>query len=164
MKAIVKNRKLIKIIVAVLISAFAGGLTKKVLFPDATTNQSTTHAKPQQSSSQIKNIKNQSMLSTIRQYCPDCESQIKILNKIMQEHPEAIDTFKRHFNKLTQKDLQGLINNWDAKMEMSSVKTSSSATNASGQDDLSKYTDLIKDNISNINFSDIKRKFNELSS
>jgi hypothetical protein len=173
MKNIGRNKRLPKIIAAILISAFAGGLTKNFLFPSDTVNSFVNHTKVKQNDSQ-HNVaaSNQSLMGKVRQLCPDCENQIQILNKIMQEHPEAIAIFKKHFDKLTKEDLQSLVKNFDIKTDMDSTNTNSSSNYISspgnakddGQNNISKYTDMIKNNISNINFSDIKNKFNGLSS
>ncbi len=171
MKNIGRNKRLPKIIAAILISAFAGGLTKKILFPSDTINSFVNHTKVKQNDSQ-HNVaaSNHSLMEKVRQLCPNCENQIQILNKIIQENPEAIATFKKHFNKLTKEDLQSLVKNFDMKIDMDSANSSynsrprSSDAKDNGQNNISKYTDMIKNNISNINFSDIKNKFNGLSS
>ncbi len=168
MKKTGRNKKLLNIIAAILISTFAGGLTKHFLFPPDTINSLVNHTKTQRNDSHhTAAASNPSLLGKVQQWCPNCENQIQILNKIIQEHPEAIETFKKHFNKLTQEDLQSLIKNFDMKTDMESANTSSnyssSSTKASGQDNLSKYTDMIKNNLSKINFSDIEDKFNGLS-
>jgi hypothetical protein len=162
MKNIGRNRKLPKIIAAILISAFAGGLTKNFLFPSDKINSFVNHTEVKQNDSHHTSAaSNRSLMGKVRQLCPDCENQIQILNKIMQEHPEAIAIFKKHFDKLTKEDLQSLIKNFDIKTDMDSASSSDAKDN--GQNNISKYTDMIKNNISNINFSDIKNKFNGLS-
>ena len=170
MKITGKNRKLTKIIAAIVISAVAGGLTKKFLLPSDTINSFANNTKAKQNDSQRHaTTSNQSLVGKVRQLCPDCENQIQILNKIMQEHPEAIATFKKHFDKLTKEDLQSLIKNFDMKIDMDSANSSSNSSSNSrpgssdDRNNISKYTDMIKNNISNINFSDIKNKLNGLS-
>lgn len=166
----IRSKKLPKIIAAILISAFAGGLTKKFLFPSDTVNSFVNSNKTQENDSQhTANTNNLSLIDKVRQFCPNCENQIQILNKVIQEHPEAIETFKKHFDRLTTEDLQSLVNNFDIKTDTNSANTSSSSVKDDGQnniskDNISKYTNMIKNNISNINFSDIKNKFSGLSS
>jgi hypothetical protein len=158
-----KNKKLPRIIAAILISAVAGGLTKNLLFPSDNIGSYVNHAKSQPSNSQTQNTNSPYLIDKIKQLCPDCENQVQILNKIIKEHPEAIASFKKHFDKLTKEDFQSLIKNFDIKIDMDSANTNSSNTKENGQGNLTKYTNMIKNNISNINFSDMKDQFKGLS-
>ena len=112
MKSYLKG-KFSKIIAVIIISAIAGGAAKDFLFPTKYSNHAFKNSSGRNSNensnktSSVENSNaNSNIISQVKQFCPDCDNQIQILNNIIKNNPEAIETFKKHFNKLNKEDLQ----------------------------------------------------------
>jgi hypothetical protein len=140
-----KTRKKTKIMTTVILSLLAGGLTKHFLFPSDINN---AHAKSNVNNSQPAEHKQSSLIDEAAKWCPDCKGQVEILKNLIKKHPEAINTFKKHFDKLTKEDLQELIKKLDIPK---------------AQDDLSNNYDSIKEKAKSlINSGQLSDKFESL--
>jgi hypothetical protein len=155
MKTSRNNGKLYKIIAAVLVSAFAGGLTKHFLLPSKSSEAQTN----KNHNASLENETNPLLaINKLAQWCPDCEDQLKILRNIIKNNPESIETFKKHFNKLTKEDLQSLITKINPKVDLDSIKSKYASLKSNGQNNLSKYTDMIPNS-----YFDLKNQLSILS-